>query len=696
MFAEKVHFQKKSRKQVLKFGTLIIGLFFSLISFCQSNSRDSILRNIQFQKQKPEFKETDTIYINSLTNLVKEYRYYKLDSLRLLADKIMEISEVSHYAYGKAKAHLALGRFHSDKGDHKLAIENYKSAALIAKQINNSTVLLNTIDGLAIEYGYKGDYSMALREYFMGAELAIKYDNKNMQSIINENIANLYLSQKDYDQAMIFFEKVKKINKEIGNPIYMAETMSNMAAAYADMGKLDYAMFNINSSINTFEKKKIMDWLAYAYEIKGKVYLKQKKYRWAMHWYKQSELLHKNLEDERAEVPLLNGMANASLHLQNDSIAETYALKALELSKKIGSMDGTLECSKTLYSINKKKGDFKTALHYHEIFQNLSDSLITKENQKGLTMLKTKLKYDEQKKQLILKNEKALAKQKNYVYVAFIILFIFLGITLLIRRNERIQKTLNKELISKKNDLEKNEEYLRDVNQTKNKLFSIIGHDLRGPIGAFQGLLKLFKDGEMSNKEFLAFVPKLRTDIDHIAFTLNNLLSWGQTQMNGATTKPCVTALENIVEDNIALLSEIAHNKSIKFINRIEANTHIWSDANQIDIVIRNLVSNALKFTPENGMITIGATEKTRHWEIYIRDNGIGMNEETMGKIFKKENNHSSYGTNDEKGTGLGLSLCKEMVEKNKGVIWVNSAPNKGSSFYFTIPKAKKEYKKTA
>ncbi len=166
--------------------------------------------------------------------------------------------------------------------------------------------------------------------------------------------------------------------------------------------------------------------------------------------------------------------------------------------------------------------------------------------------------------------------------------------------------------------------------------------------------------------------------------------------MNGSTTSPGITSLEHIVEENIGLLSEIASSKSITLINKIEPNTITYSDSNQIDIVIRNLLSNALKFTSEKGMITIGAVQKSQYWEVHIRDTGIGMNEETLGKIFNKDSTHTTYGTNDEKGTGLGLSLCKEMVEKNNGIIWADSAVNKGSSFYFTIPKAKKEFKRSA
>ena len=234
------------------------------------------------------------------------------------------------------------------------------------------------------------------------------------------------------------------------------------------------------------------------------------------------------------------------------------------------------------------------------------------------------------------------------------------------------------------------------INETKDKLFSIIAHDLRGPIGAFQGLLKLFKDGDIGQKEFLGFIPKLGADLDHISFTLNNLLSWGQSQMNGSVTKPSMISLDCLVSDNINLLSEIAAGKFIKIVSHLPENTIAWSDGDQIDIVIRNLISNALKFTPENGMITISAKERNNHWELSIRDTGVGMNKDTQDKIFSENSNITTYGTNNEKGTGLGLSLCKEMVEKNNGTIWAESVLRKGSSFFFTLPKEKKEYKKAS
>ncbi|WP_405382092.1 ATP-binding protein [Maribacter sp. LLG6340-A2] len=662
----------------------------------QDLRREILLNEIETVRNSSDFQSNDTLYITKIIELASEYRYHNLDSLYSLSDESLRLSKSSSYTNGEIQSYINIGGFYSDKGQIDQAISHFKKAHELATENKNLLLKVKSLNVLSKEYSYQGNYAVALKGYLEAIEIAEKQDYKNYLSIINENIAELYLTQKDYNHAMVFFKKVKAINEEIGNPIYIAETMSSMANAYADMNELEYAMFNINSAITIFEQEKIIEWLAYAYEVKGKIYLKKGKNTWALYWYKQSELLHEKIEDDRGKIALLNGMSEAYLNTSKDSIAKKYSLEAFELSKKIGYRAGIKDCSYQLFKIHKKNKEYKKSLWYHEIFQVTSESLTKKGNEIALDMLKTKTEYNRQKEQLILENEKALAKQNIVIYLIAIILIIFVMITFIIQRNQQVQKRLNAELLSKKQDLEEKQAYLNELNQTKNKLFSIIGHDLRGPIGAFQGLLKLFKEGEMTKEEFLNFVPKLKVDIDTISFTLNNLLSWGKTQMNGSITKPSITNLVTIVDENIALLSEIALSKSITLENRIEANCQIWSDPNQVDIIIRNLLSNALKFTPNNGQIIIGAIQKLKTCEIYVKDNGMGMSEETMGKIFLKDSNHTTYGTNDEKGTGLGLSLCKEMVEKNNGKIWVHSALGKGSTFYFSLPRVRAEYKKSA
>ena len=674
---------------------LILAINSNLIS-AKTSKRDSINNEIKEYRISPNFNSKDTLYINNVIELASHQRFHNLDSLLLLSQESLHLSKMASFVPGEIRSYHAIGGYYSDKGKTDQAISYYKKAYNLSKEHHNKILIVTTLNELAKEYGYKGDYKQSIKKFLETLELAEEFNFKKLLSIANENVAHLYLEQNDFEHAMVFFKKSKAINEEIGNPVYLAETMSNMASTYAELNELDYAMFNINSSIPIFEKRKILDWLAYCYEIKGKIYLKKEKNTWALYWYKQSELLHEKLDDDRGKIDLLNGMTKAYMNLKKDSIAEAYALKAFELSNKMGLRSGIKDSSFHLFKINKNKKDFETSLWYHEIYQKTTESLNVAVNEKALNLLKAEMEYSQEKRQLIIENDKALAKQKVYIYVFVILIIIFGIILIIIHRNEQAQKKLNLELRSKKSALEEKQAYLNELNQTKNKLFSIIGHDLRGPIGAFQGLLKLFKEGEMTKDEFLNFMPKLKVDIDTLSFTLNNLLSWGQSQMNGSITRPSVTQLDCIVEENMALLSEIAESKSITLINKVEANCKIWSDPDQVDIIIRNLLSNALKFTPNEGQIIIGATLKHKTCEIFVKDNGTGMSEETMVKIFQKDSNHTTYGTNDEKGTGLGLSLCKEMVEKNNGTIWVNSQLGKGSSFYFTIPRVLEQLKKSA
>ncbi len=685
------------KKLALIFIAMILG-YTQLYS--QVPRRDSLQYQIKQLRLKKDFNPHDSHYINMLMKLGDEIRYYNSDSLHLISNEVLKLASESGNKFSKCNSLTGIGNFYEDQGNYDKAIYYYQKAYEVAKRIKDDELLLGNKLLLGIEnsianvYYYKGDYAESLSRYLKSIELASLIGDNKMLAILNENIASLYADQNDYDQAIGFFKIVKKLNEKIGDEINTAKTMSNLASVYADMGKLEYAMYNINSSIGVFEKHKIMDWLAYAYEVKGKAYLESKDYKWALFWYKQGEMMHHNVDDDRGETSLLNGIAEAYLGQHKDSLSEVYAQKAFELSKRLKFHEEIQKSANTLYRINKNKGDLKSALTFHELYQTLHDTIISNKNEKSLTMLVTKLDFEEQKEKLILENEKALASQKRYIYIALLILVIFLVITLIVRRNEKVQKRLNVELYNKTAKLVENEKKLRATNETKDKLFSIIGHDLRGPIAAFQGLLQLYRNGEIGSNDFLQFIPKLGKDLDNISFTLNNLLSWGQTQMNGSTTKPSIICLENLVNDNINLLEETATAKSIRIVNKITSNVLSWADNDHIDIVFRNLLSNAIKFTPENGKITIDVSERSTSWEISVKDTGVGINLETQKKLFKKNSSITTYGTNDEKGTGLGLSLCKEMVEKNNGEIWVESTIPNGSCFYFTLPKMRNKFQK--
>ncbi|WP_179385626.1 ATP-binding protein [Allomuricauda sp. ARW1Y1] len=662
-----------------------------------SNERDSLAYRLQRLESTNRFNPKDTTHIKLLVELAFSYRYLEMDSLYSIGKRALEYSEQIDYTYGKVKGLDALGNYYYNKGEREKSMPLFQEALRLATEAKDIPSELSIINAMAQNYSFEGNYAEALNLNLKGIDLAREIDNQPMLSVLNENIAGLYADQKDFKNALMFYDTVQKINRRLGDEVIDAETQSNMASLYKDAKDYKNAMFNINRSISTFEKHKVYDWLAYAYEVKGDIYLDQEKYKWALYWYDQSNMLFKHqIEDDRIKIQLMNGMAKVYFGLEQDSLALVYAKKGLALSDKIKSLQGKIDCSETLYKVHKKNGNTPEALAYLESFKILSDSLFKDKNKQSLSLLETKLQYEQEKQELIEANETALAKQRNYIYFSVIILMILSIITFVIRRSENIQRKLNRELKEKSTAVTQREAQLHEINKTNTKLFSIIGHDLRGPIGGLQSMLKLFTDGEISTKEFVSFIPKLKTDVDNISFTLNNLLSWGMNQLNGVVTKPKRVSLSNLVNNNIQLLSEIANSKSIKIINQLPENPRIWADSHQMDIVVRNILSNAIKFTPENGLITINAVEKAGMWQVSIRDTGIGMTAEMQRSIFKDSSNITTYGTNNEKGTGLGLSLCKEMVLKNNGEIWVDSVPRKGTTFYFTVPKAVNRYQKAS
>lgn len=685
-----------TRKNLGQLTLFISFLFICGLNWAQKPSTTDLRNKIEVLKNQNKDFQKDTTYIGLLNDLSIKLRFTNPDSLVFLATQANKLSKRFGFVKGEMAALQNLGCYYSDKGEHKTAIENFEKALNYPQKDNYPNLVLRIANDLSNEHVYNGDYSTALMGYLENIKLAQTLNNKKMESILYENIASLYATQKDYDQALYFYSKVEKLNAYIADDLNSAETMSNVASIHAETGDFQNALFKLNRSIKIFEQNKVLDWLAFAYEVKGKVYLLQKQYTRALYWYNKSNALHENLQDDRGIIDLYNGMAEANFALKKDSLAHNFALMAFEISTSIQSMEGLKKCSNTLYKIYKNEENYTDALKYHEIYQKISDTLSRDGNKMSLTMLKTEINHKNRHDALVLKNEKALAKQRNFIYIAVFSMFIMAIIAYIIHQGQKIQKKLNKELQEQKQDLELREIELQESNNTKNKLFSIIAHDLRGPIGALEGLLKLLNSGDIKNSEFREFIPKLKNDVNSISFTLNNLLTWGQSQMEEATTNPSNIDLNVLVESNMNLLSEIAYSKLITIDNLIVDKAIVWSDENQMDIVVRNLLSNALKFTPNNGQITVGIKDRDKYMEVYVRDSGVGIPSDVQEKILMKNTTISTYGTNNEKGTGLGLSLCHEMVTKNGGSLWVESEMHKGTTFYFTVPKGKKQLKKSA
>lgn len=269
--------------------------------------------------------------------------------------------------------------------------------------------------------------------------------------------------------------------------------------------------------------------------------------------------------------------------------------------------------------------------------------------------------------------------------IDFVLLLLFS--TLTIASTFLILKNRNKE-IQNMLALAESENKLRELNATKDKFFSIIAHDLKNPLGSFRDVTKLLNDewNNLNEEDKLEFVNLLKTSAENTYSLLENLLSWSTSQKGTMPFNLALCNLSNITEITIGLLSPLAENKDITIENNIPDELIINADANLITTIIRNLISNAIKFTSSTGKINVNCIVKDKEVRVAINDNGVGMDASTLEKIFRIDGQVTSLGTNQETGTGLGLILCKEFVERHAGRIWAESEVGKGTTFYFTLP----------
>jgi len=233
-------------------------------------------------------------------------------------------------------------------------------------------------------------------------------------------------------------------------------------------------------------------------------------------------------------------------------------------------------------------------------------------------------------------------------------------------------------------------EELKELNKSKDKFFSIVAHDLKSP---FQGLLGLseilFEDyNDLAEEQILQYLKMIRTTTKDVYRLIENLLDWSRLQTGRMEYKTEKLELYQIADGVVKLISPTASKKNIQLFNQIKRSSYVIADMNMLNSVIQNLISNAVKFTDTDGIIAISSEEKETFHEICVADNGVGMSQKDLSKLFKLDDHFSTKGTRDESGTGLGLLLCKELVEKHGGIIWVESEEGKGTKFHFTIPKA--------
>jgi signal transduction histidine kinase len=243
------------------------------------------------------------------------------------------------------------------------------------------------------------------------------------------------------------------------------------------------------------------------------------------------------------------------------------------------------------------------------------------------------------------------------------------------------------ELEKKTKELQKNIEELEKATQFKNKMFSIIGHDLKGPLGTIHSIISLALDKELNEQKRERLLNSVKSSSVSAYNLLENLLIWANNEQGKINYEPRIISLKSTVSNSYNLLYETAKKKLIEINVNIDENCKVLADYNMLDTIFRNLISNAIKFSFENSKIEISAKTKGEFVDISVRDYGVGMDDKELKNVLDKDMYFSSFGTNQEKGTGVGLQLCFEFIKANGGIFRIISKKGEGTNFLFSLRK---------
>jgi signal transduction histidine kinase len=708
---------------------ILLLLAFSQTGSAQQQKIDSLLAEL---KHHPK---ADTIKVQLLSELAFQYTNAFPDSTIILAKQAYELATKLGYDYGKSRAliHWGIGSFLTS--NTTLAIAQNNEALQICERNHDQKGISSVYNNLAIIYDDQGDYKTSLGYYFKS--LKIRQDTKDKWGIASSynNIGNTYLELGNYAEALSYLFKGLLIREEIQDEDAVSNSLSNIAGAYFMLGKykeaLDYNYRALAIDERAGNKQGIMSSLI----IIGGVYHNQNELEKALNSYKKALKLAEEMENPQSIALCLMNIGELYISLKNYTDAEACFTKALTtwhenldltsiavsntnlgiiylntgrvqksieslqkgfaLASQIGNQFNTLKASENLATAYAQLGDFKNAYVY--IKQNLAykDSLFNEETVKKAHQIEFDFLLTKKQNEItLLQKDKSIQNAENekqrFLLVALTLITCLIAIIAVVFYRNRQKEKASKELILlQKQEIEKQTLTLEELNLLKDKTFSVLSHDLRSPLASLSGLMMLMDHHAISPEEFDTLKDKLNHQLKGVSLLLDNLLHWSKShiQSNYPLSKESCSVKE-LAEQNIALLDEMSVPKNIKLDVNISDNLFVYANRDQVDIVIRNLLSNAFKFTKPEGNISIQAERKDHQVVLSVKDSGVGMSEEYISHLFTNTPNQSKYGTSGEKGTGIGLLLCKEFITKNNGSIWVTSKLGEGSTFYISLPMA--------
>ena len=606
--------------------------------------------------------------VDSLNNLSYQNRRSNPRLSLEYALKAYDACSKLNYQEGLAFAIHNLGTAKAVLGNFEKGLEDLLTASLIREEINDLDGLVSTYNNIGFVFSEISNDDKALEYYEKALEAQKKTGKTKDVGIILNNIGHVHFRKQNYEQALNYFYQALEVNKSDDDERGIGASKSNIGNVYRSIGEHDKSL----------------------------------------KYHLEALEVGQRFNDKYGVISTLRYIAQDYIKLNNLDKALRYAQMSLDLAQEIESKGEEKNAVEILAQIYEQKGNITYAIKYYKTLNSLKDSIYSTEKEDVLSRVQVVHELEQQAKEneYLLKEQQINSQKIKMQYyllglAGFFIVVVVVFAGYIIFANVKVKK-INKALVQKNEEVitqketiqskvraldEKNEE-LKSINQIKDKLISVIAHDLKNPFNSISGYSEVIitQLKSYSESELLSFLRIIHDNAIKGNMLLDNLLQWSRLQTNTLQFSPDKQNLFRLVIDELFFVQHTAKEKNIQINTDIDKNLFVFADTNMLKTIIRNLVSNSIKFTRNNGVVNILAKTTTNGVLIEVNDTGTGISPEVKEKLFTGQSGVTTTGENGEKGTGLGLMICKDFVDMHQGQIWAESTVGEGTSVFIELP----------
>jgi signal transduction histidine kinase len=573
-----------------------------------------------------------------------------------------------------------LGTAYNRVGKYSESLQLYLQMRDLAEERGEDRMVMGITQNLGNTYGSLGDIPEAVNSYLTSLELAEEAQDTVVIAVVLDNLASLNEQAGNYELAEEYLTRALDLNKRINNRSNQITNHMSFGILYKNWGKYDLAEQNYSKVLEISEDlDNVISEIQGLYNF-GLLYDETEEYDKAMEMFERSLEMSREYGIGIGAFYNQNGMADVYADLGEYDQAAGLFEQALEIAESVGAQDLIRETVKNLHETYEKMGDTLSAYPYLKRYTAMRDSLAATERENALARQEVELGLRLERENRELAEAAFRAEERNFKITAALlgILLIVLIFTIWLYRNK---KEMNSKLRSQT-------EELMNVNKEKDKLLSVLSHDLRSPLSNIKGVVYLIRENVLKGKDINKALDEIDAKLQSGINTLTNYLQWAQSQRDGivADVEPVnlYQTAQNVQEE----FSMAARNKNVVILNSVEENSSALADPHLLSVILRNLVSNSIKFVSADGTgkVTLDVNETNEDVQIRVIDNGQGMDEEQQKNVFKAFK-PGSRGTDGEKGTGLGLSICKGLAERQGGYIRFESTLGEGTTFIVHMQK---------